>query len=545
MRTFTVVLFSALFLTSCHFKRSEADLVIFNATVYTLNETNSVEQAIAIKDGKIVAVGKDRDILNNFRYSESIDAEQQYIYPGFIDAHCHFVNYGLGLQNVDLKGCRSFAEVLQRLTKFSKANPGQQWIIGRGWDHTDWPGKIWPVKDSLDLLFPDRPVLLHRVDGHAALVNQSALAAAGFSPSTKISGGVLMKANGKLTGLLKENAVDSVMKFIPKPNETELGNALKKAQKNCFAVGLTTVDDAGLDIGTLLMLKKLSEAGQIGIRVYAMASDNPENFAYFTENGAIRNPYLNVSSFKFYADGSLGSRSACLVQPYHDDIHEHGLLTTTPEELKSRFERVFAMNFQANTHAIGDSANREILKLYGDILKGANDHRWRIEHAQVVTPQDLEFFRKFTIIPSIQPTHATSDAKWAADRLGPDRVHTAYAYKKLLKQNGILALGTDAPVEDINPLYTFYSAVFRKNTRQEPEGGFQTEDALTREEALKGMTLWAALANHEENQKGSIEKGKFADLVFMNRDLFKAPEQEVLKAKVIRTMVDGKTVYKD
>ncbi len=545
MKSYSFLLILLGFLSSCHFKHSEADLVIYNATVYTLDETNSVEQAIAIKDGKIVAIGKDRDILNNFRYTESIDAKQQFIYPGFIDAHCHFVGYGLGLQNVDLRGCKSFSEVLQRLKTFAAANPGNTWIVGRGWDHTDWPGKQWPNKDSLDILFPNRPILFHRVDGHSALVNQAALTAAGITSTTKIEGGVIDVVNGKLSGLIKENTVDVITRIIPKPTEEQLLQALLKAQKKCFEVGLTTVDDAGLDKNTLLTLQKLYAAKKLDMRMYAMASDLQENFDYFRKNGPIKSESFNVHAFKFYADGSLGSRSACLCKPYHDATNEYGLLTTHPDSLRKRLQILNEMNFQACTHAIGDSANRSMLQLYGEVLGGSNDKRWRIEHAQVVVPEDFHWFQQYNIIPSVQPTHATSDAKWAADRWGEERMSGAYAYKELLKQNGIIALGTDAPVEDIDPLYTFYSAVFRKNAAGEPQNGFLSTNALTRLEALKGMTLWAALSNHEENVKGTIEKGKFADLVFLDRDLLKAAENDVLKAKVTRTVVGGKVMFSE
>lgn len=543
MGKYFLILSTISLLTSCNFKRQEADLVIYNAIIYTMDEGNSVQEAIAIKDGKILALGKDRDILNNFRYTESIDARKQFIYPGFIDAHCHFVNYGLGLQNADLRGTSSFSEVLSRLKKFGATHPKGQWIVGRGWDHTDWPGKQWPSKDSLDLLFPDTPILLHRIDGHAALVNSAALKAAGFTAATKINGGFLEVINGQLTGLIKENTVDSLTKFIPKPSADQLEKALKQAQSNCFAVGLTTVDDAGLDKNTLLTLKKLTEANKLDMRIYAMASDNPENFEYFSKRGPIKNPHLNVSSFKFYADGSLGSRSACMQHPYHDAPGEFGIMTTSSADLEAKMNRVYGMRFQSNTHAIGDSANREVLKIYGRILQQSNDKRWRIEHAQVVSKSDLLLFQQYTIIPSVQPTHATSDSKWAADRLGSDRIDEAYAYKQLLKQNGIIALGTDFPVEEIDPLATFYSAVFRKTQKGEPKNGFLMNNALSRLETLKAMTIWPALSNFEENEKGSLEKGKYADLVFLNKDILQAAEKDVLTTKVVRTVVGGKTVF--
>lgn len=531
------------FFTSCHFKQSEADLVVYNAVIYTMDESSTVKQAMAIKDGKIVAMGADRDILNNFRYSESIDAMQQPIYPGFIDAHCHFVGYALGLQNVDLRACKSYSEMIARVKTFAAQNPNAKWIVGRGWDHTDWPGKQFPTKDSLDILFPNTPLLLHRIDGHAALVNQAALDLAKISAGSIIKGGVIEIKSGKPSGLIMENAVDSISKLIPKPTEAELLSALKKAQKKCFEVGLTTVDDAGLDNETLLALAKIYKDKKLDMRMYAMASDLPTNFDYFEKKGAIKGDWFNVHAFKFYADGSLGSRSACMRHPYHDAPGQSGIMTISSDELKGKLARIDAMGFQACTHAIGDSANHQVLKLYAEQLKGGNDKRWRIEHAQVVSKEDLELFKNYTIIPSVQSTHATSDSKWAAERLGGERIKDAYSYKELLAQNGWVALGTDFPVEDINPLNTFYSAVFRKTNSGEPSNGFLMDNALSRQQALYGMTLWAAMSNKEENVKGTLEVGKYADFVILDKDLLKAEEKAVLKTRVVRTVVGGKTVF--
>ncbi len=544
MKNLLSLLFLGMMLSACHFKHQEADLVIYNATIYTMDENNTVQQAIAIKDGKIVALGKDRDILNEFRYTESIDAEHQTIYPGFIDAHCHFVNYGFGLEQVNLLGCKSFGEMLQRVADYAKANPTKTWIIGRGWDHTDWADKNLPNKKQLDILFPNTPVLLQRIDGHSALVNQAALNLAKISANSKIEGGFIGLENGQLTGLIKENTIDSLSKSVPKPSLADYEKALTKAQKNCFEAGLTTVVDAGLKMEDIEALKALSGTGKLLMRVYAMASDNEENFRWLSEVGAIKTDRLNVSSFKFYADGSLGSRSACLLQPYHDDPENSGLLTIDLLKLEEKLQLLSEMHFQANTHCIGDSANRAILNLYAKVLKGTNDRRWRIEHAQVISENDFSWFKQYNIIPSVQPTHATSDMKWAGERLGADRLPNAYALKKLLAQNGFIPLGTDFPVEDISPIATFYSAVFRKNAAGEPVNGFLNENALGRLEALKGMTIWAAIASFEENQKGTLEKGKFADLIILDRDLLKVKESDILKTKVVSTFVGGKQVYK-
>ncbi len=543
MNRFWILFLASLFFASCNFKSQDADLVVFNATIYTMDEANSVQQAMAIKDGKIVALGKDRDILNNFRYNESIDAKKQTIFPGFIDAHTHFVNYGLGLEQVNLVGCKSFSEVIARVTDYAKKNPSKKWIIGRGWDHTDWPGKAWPTKDTLDILFPNTPVLLQRIDGHAALVNQTALNIARISKTSTVKGGIIDQREGELTGIVKEFVIDSISRCIPLPVIKDYEIALKRAQENCFAVGLTSVHDAGLNKKDIEAVQQLQKEGKLLMRIYAMISDNAENLNWFSANGKIKTDYLNVSSFKFYADGSLGSRSACLLQPYHDAPENSGLLTIKPEELEEKLQLLNELGFQANTHCIGDSANRIVLELYAKILGGTNDKRWRIEHAQVVNPTDLAFFKNYNIIPSVQPTHATSDSKWAGERLGSDRLPTAYAYKDLLQTNGIIALGTDFPVEDINPIATFYTAVFRKNMSGMPASGFLTSNALTRMEALRGMTIWAAMAAKEENEKGTLEKGKLADFVILDRDILKVAESEVLKTKPTATFVGGQQVF--
>lgn len=520
------------------------DLIVHNAKVYTVNDNFDITDAIAINNGKIIAVGPENEIKNKYLAKEYLDAKKRPIYPGFIDSHCHFVGYAKSLQQVNLVGTTSFNEVLEKVVEFSNSN-STKWITGRGWDQNDWEIKEYPSKQQLDSIFPDQPVCLRRIDGHAALVNQKALDIAKINTSTKIEGGIIEKINGQLTGILIDNAVDLIMDIIPDFNEEELSKALLKAEQDLFKVGLTTVDDAGLNRSQIETIEQLQKDSLLKIKVYAMISAKPELFDYYLKKGPYKTDRLNVSSFKFYADGALGSRGACLLEPYSDIIEQqhYGLLIEQQSFYENYAQQLYDKGFQMNTHCIGDSANRMIMNIYKNVLKTTNDKRWRIEHAQVINPDDFKTFAEYTIIPSVQPTHATSDMYWAKDRLGETRVKTAYAYKQLLQQNGLIALGTDFPIEGINPINTFYAAVVRKDAKEFPTNGFQIENALTREEALKGMTIWAAISNFEETEKGSIEVGKNADFILLNDDIITTKENAILNTKVLATYINGEKVF--
>ena len=532
----------SIFLFACN-QREKIDLLVYNATIYTVDSTFSVTDAIAVKDGKIIETGKTGDLQNKFEAIEKIDANGKFIYPGFIDAHAHFVGYGLGLQTVDLVGTESWEDILHRLDDFAKNKNKGQWLIGRGWDQNDWPVKDFPTNEKLNELYPDRPVFLRRVDGHAAIVNQKALDIAGVKAGDKLTGGEVEVKNGKLTGILIDNAIGLVASKIPEPDAAQMKEALLDAQKNCFAVGLTTVDDCGLDYKTVLFIDSIHKKGDLKMRIYAMLSDGRENYDFIFQHGKIKTDRLNVRSFKVYADGALGSRGACLLQPYSDKPGWSGFLLSSQQHFDSVANLLSQKDFQMCTHAIGDSGNRTMLMIYARYLKGKNNSRWRIEHAQVINENDFKLFGENNIIPSVQPTHATSDMYWAADRLGKERVKGAYAYKQLLEQNGWIPLGTDFPVEDISPFKTFYAAVVRRDAKGWPADGYQKENALTREEAMRGMTIWAAKANFEENEKGSLEKGKFADFVILDQDMMKAGEKDLLNTKVLKTFLSGEKVF--
>jgi predicted amidohydrolase YtcJ len=538
-------------------KKEKADLIVHHAVVYTVDSSFATAESFAVKNGKIIAVGTNDSILAKFE-GEKLDAQGKAVFPGLIDAHCHFYSYGLGLNKVDLVGTKSFEEVIEKV-KNQKSKSGSEWIIGRGWDQNDWTVKEFPDNRILDSLFPNTPVYLKRVDGHAALVNSEALRRANITEKTKVDGGIVEVKNGKLTGILVDNAVDLIASKIATASKPEARAALLAAQKDCFAVGLTTVDDAGLDKQIVDLMDEMQKNNELKMRVYAMLTDNKENLDYYLQHGIYKTDRLNVRSFKFYADGALGSRGACLLQDYSDKKGWKGFLLSKPEYFIEMAVKIYnkGKGFQMNTHCIGDSANRFILNVYNanannylpEEGNAGIDARWRIEHFQVTTPADIEIIKnmngknQYNVIPSVQPTHATSDMYWAKDRLGVERVKYAYAYKDLLKAAGMIALGTDFPVENINPLYTFYAAVARKDLKGFPEGGFQMENALTKEETLKGMTIWAAYANFEEKEKGSIEKGKFADFIILDKDIMKINIDEVPNVKVVSTFVNGEKVY--
>lgn len=564
----SLLLFSAVLLAGCAYQHLEADLVVHNARIVTLDSAEHVYQAMAIANGRILELGPEQQIRNKYKAKETYDAAGQVIYPGFIDGHCHFLGYGLNKQKVDLSGTKSWAEVVQRTKAFADAHPEKSWILGRGWDQNDWVSKELPDRFELDKLFPERPVLLQRVDGHAAVANAVALHHAGINSGSKAKGGQIVgrfttpKSDaswmepGTLdevrhmgypmwepTGLLIDNAFSVFQTIFDEADEGAKRKALLDAERDCFEAGLTMVVDAGLDTGTITLIQRMQEAGELKMRVYAMVADAPENLAYFEQHGPIKTDLLSVRSIKVYADGALGSRGALLKQPYSDAPGHFGLQLGTREHFIEVAKWCKQHGFQMNTHCIGDSANKLILEVYGEVLGGVNDRRWRIEHAQVVSPADHELFDRYSVIPSVQPTHATSDGPWAVERLGEDRVVDAYAYDRLKHAMGLLALGTDFPVEGIDPLQTYRSAVLRESASRWPEGGYQMENALSPGDALRGMTIWNAIATFMEGEVGTLEEGKCADFTVVDVDLLKASPEELRKARVKATFANGERVH--
>jgi len=527
--------------SSCKFKE-KVPLLVHHASIYTVDDSFSSAEAMAIRDGKIIAIGSNDELLKKYEGEETLDAGGKAIFPGFIDAHCHFTGYATDKWKSDLVGTSSWEEIVNKMVTYSKNAP-MLWIYGRGWDQNDWSIKEYPDTKILDSLFPDRPVYLKRVDGHAAIANTTALKMAGITASTTIIGGSVELKNGQPTGILIDNAMDLVETKIPAISDSLAKKYFLEMQAECFAEGLTGVHDCGVSEHTIDLIEASHKAGDLKMKIFALLSDNPAYYDSWVKKGRYSNGRLTVGGFKLYADGALGSRGACLLTDYNDRIGWKGFLLSDPAYFLDKAQKLANSNLQMCTHAIGDSGNRMILNTYAAALKGKNDKRWRIEHAQIVNEKDFTFFADYSIIPSVQPTHATSDMYWAADRVGAERMKGAYAYKKLLQTNNWMPLGTDFPVEYISPFKTFFAAVVRKDSKDFPAGGFQMDNALSRQETIRGMTIWAAKSAFEEKEKGSLEIGKMADFIMLDNDLMKCDPGVMLQTKVLYTYVNGEKVF--
>ncbi len=533
-------IFSLMLLFSCTSKE-QVDLIVENAHIYTANNSFDIVSSFAVKNGKFVAVGEVDEIKSKYEATKYVDLNFAAVFPGLIDAHCHFYGLGVNQQAADLVGTTSFDQVIERVRAFySDKNPSV--IRGRGWDQNDWEVKKFPNKQVLDELYPEIPVLLERVDGHAYLVNQKALDMAGIDVTTKVDGGTVEVESGKLTGILVDTPMGLVDAVMPKFTLEENIEALKKADEISLSYGLTTVNDAGLNDEIIQLIDSLQKADALKIRVYAMLSASSKDLDAYLAKGIIKTERLQVNSVKVYADGALGSRGAALRAPYTDKAGHFGAMITTQEDMEILAEKIAASDYQMNTHAIGDSANIAVLRAYRKALQNKPDRRWKVEHAQIITPIDIDYYKE-GIIPSVQPTHATSDMYWAEERLGAERMKGAYAYKSLLHAAGTLALGTDFPVEQVSPFLTFSSAVSRQDVEGYPQGGFSPEERLSREETLKGMTLWAAYSNFQEDERGSIEVGKVADFVVLSHDIMTVPVPAIKDTYVKQTYINGALVY--
>ncbi len=534
---------ATIFLSSCNSSKMKTDLILINGNIYTVDSTFSKAQAFAVKDGSFVAVGDNESILRRYKSDNVIDAHGQSVYPGFMDGHSHFSGYGeTTLRYADLRQCASFDEVIERLKVQDSLYPSE-WLLGRGWDQNLWEGKQFPTNDKLSEVFPGKKIMLTRIDGHAVLASKEVLSLAGIDKNSKIDGGQVIVENGVCTGVLLDNAADIVKGIVPPMDKAQQIAALERAQQDCFGVGLTSVTDAGLGIAPIELIDSLQGAGRLKIHVNAMVNPDDETMNHFMKNGPITKDRLTVRSVKIYADGALGSRGAKLIAPYSDAPETSGLMVADDGFYRHVCEKAMASGFQVCCHAIGDGGVRHILHLYAEYLKGKNDLRWRIEHSQVVDDEDFALYRQYSVIPSIQSTHCTSDMAWAGDRLGEQRLKNAYAQKRLLEQNGWLVNGTDFPIESINPLYTFYAATARKDLDRKPEGGFQMENALSRDEALRSITIWVAKGCFLENCKGSIESGKDADFVILDNDIMTADAPNIPNTKVVATYVKGEKTF--
>ena len=534
--------------------------VLHNATIYTVDPAQPTAEALAFEDGEILAVGSEVDVLAAYPGARRLDAEGRTVVPGLIDAHAHLMNLGTLLMQANLVGTVSKTDVVERLQRYAVTLPDSVWLIGRGWDQNDWEVQDFPTAADLDAAFPDRPVLLERIDGHAQWANTAALRAAGIDPDAPApadppGGSFLRTDDGRPTGVLIDNAEEVVLAVIPPTPEAVLQQRMEAALAETARHGLTGIHDAGYDSGRIdLRLFALYQAavdvGAFPLRLYAMIGGEGAAFDYFCEQGALVDygGRLTIRSVKVYLDGALGSRGAALIEPYSDDPGNSGLTRLPFEDLAPLAARAMRCGLQVNTHAIGDRANRVVLDAYEAAIAetGGGPGRHRIEHAQiVVTPDDIARFAPLGIIASMQPTHATSDMPWAEDRVGPDRIEGAYAWRTFLDSGARLALGSDFPVERVSPLLGFYAAVTRQDAEQKPDGGWFPDQRLTRAEALRGFTLDAAYAAFMEDEVGSLEVGKRADFVVLSRDIMTVPAPEILETDVVATFLDGAAIYGD
>lgn len=538
-------------LTAVQPARAQADMVLHNARIYTVNPEHPEAEALAVRRGRILMVGSSQEVLDTYPDARRVDAGGRTVVPGLIDAHAHLMGLAESLVQADLVGTESKQAVIERLRQNEKDLPDGAWLTGRGWDQNDWPVKEFPTRHDLDKAFPDRPVWLRRIDGHAAWANTTALEAVGLDSLRQIDdpeGGTIRRdAAGDPTGVFIDAAMGIVDRVVPEPSEEELDRALELALQETAKYGLTGVHNAGVGLRTIERYKRFIDEGRFNLRVYAMIGGRSEAFDYFCEHGPLRNykDRLSVRGVKYYIDGALGSRGAALLEDYSDDPGNRGLLQKSPETFRRDVRRAMECGFQVNTHAIGDRGNRIVLDAYeaGMEATGETIDRHRVEHAQILAPSDIPRFAELEVIASMQPTHATSDMPWADERLGAERLKGAYAWRSLLDRGARLAFGSDFPVEDVDPLEGIYAAVTRKDADGNPEGGWQAEERVTRLEALKGFTLDAAYAAFQEDELGSLEPGKWADFVVLSRDIMEIPAAEILKTKVVATYLAGEPIY--
>jgi predicted amidohydrolase YtcJ len=525
--------------------------VVYHAQIYTVNAKQATAEAMAIgEDGKILQVGTTDEILKAYPNAEKIDAQGKTVIPGLIDAHAHLMGLGTSLLNADLVGTKSVAEVIERLKAFEKNLPEGAWLIGRGWDQNDWQVKKFPTAKDLDEAFPKRMVWLRRIDGHAAWGNSATLSLLGetFSKMPDPSGGKVMRDGvGNPTGVLVDNAMDLIDTKEPPMTPELLQKAMTLAIDKCKSLGLTGVHDAGVDMATIKRYEKAIADDRFDLRVYGMIGGAGEALDYIIKNGFIMDEgnKLTVRSLKLYADGALGSRGAAMLQPYSDDPHNHGLMTTKKEDFVPIVKRAMQAKLQVGTHAIGDAGNRMVMDGYEEAIKATSNQngRHRVEHAQVVSLDDIPRFKQMGIIASMQPTHATSDMPWAEDRVGKERIKGAYAWRRFLDQGTVLAFGSDFPVEEVNPLLGFYAAITRQDADGNPPVGWLPDQILTRAETLKAFTLDAAYAAFQEKELGSIEVGKWADFVIFDKNIMTVSPKEILSTKVVATYLGGKKVF--
>jgi predicted amidohydrolase YtcJ len=537
--------------------QSPADLVLTNGRIYTVDNARPIVSALAVRGGRVIFVGSDAEArVLAAPSTRVIDLHGATVVPGIVDAHAHLLGLGNMLARVNLAGSKSYQEVIGRVTAWAKSVKPGEWILGRGWDQNRWVDKGFPTHEALSRAFPNNPVVLTRIDGHALLANAKAMELARITPATaEPSGGRIVKlASGAPSGVFIDNAQSLISGAIPAPTRAETRKAILAAITECNRWGLTGIHDPGEDAETIAIYEDLAKAGNYNLRNYVMISDPGDP----NSSAAVNNPYLRrgpqsalydghlwIRAIKLYADGALGSRGAALLAPYSDDPANSGLLVSQPAHIRAWAEAALRRGFQVNVHAIGDRGNRIVLDAFDSALKAVPkaDHRFRIEHAQVLSAQDIPRFARLGVIPSMQATHQTSDMPWVETRLGPERIRGAYAWRSLLNTGVVIPNGTDFPVEEVNPLLTFHAAVTRQDPTNSPAGGWYPEQKMTREEALQSMTIWPAYAGFQESMLGSLTPGKYADFVVLDRDIMRVPDTEILGTRVVSTWIGGKRVY--
>lgn len=533
--------------------KKNVDLLFIDSKAYTLDKENLKVEAIAIKDGKIFDLGSSSEIMANYKSKEIINLSGCFIYPGFTDGHAHILGEGGRLQTLDLVGTTSVDQILEMVKNKVSGVKNGDWIIGRGWDQNNWKRKEFPVAKQLDQVAPSNPVLLRRIDGHAAWVNSLAMKIASIDNKTEdpVGGRIIRDSKGNPTGVFIDNAIDLIGKIVPSLTGDEIKERLKLALNECAKYGLTEVHDMGVDQDIINQYKKLIDAKECPIRIYAAIDyGSPTLEDYFKRGPEIGygDGLLTIRAIKLYMDGALGSRGAALIDAYNDDPNNRGLTMISDGEMDSVCREALVKGFQVCTHAIGDRANNLTLNAYERILKTlpekAESPRWRIEHAQILLPSDIGRFKKNGIIPSMQPTHATSDMDWVESRIGEERAKNAYAWRSILETESIIIGGSDFPVEFVNPLLGFYAAITRQDVYGSPSGGWYPEQVMNRHEALRAFTKWPAYGAFQEKEKGTLEIRKWADLTILSKDIMEIPPEEILNTEVVMTIVGGKIVYK-
>ena len=531
--------------------KAPADLIVTNARVYTADDARPLVEAFAVRDGRIAFVGSQREaaVLRGPN-TRVVDAGGRTVIPGMVDAHAHFSGLAQTLRSVDLTGTNSLAEVIARVVAKSTSVPKGTWITGRGWDQNDWGVTDFPTHEALTAALPDHPVLLERVDGHAMYANMAAMKVAGVTAASKapVGGQIIKDAKGNPTGVFVDNASNVLEEKVPAPTAAEYKSALKEAIALMHSWGLTGMHDAGASRMAIDTYEELAKAKELNLRLYVMISDDKAALDHYFAKGpqsAMYDGQLWVRAVKLYADGAMGSRGAALLEPYSDDPNNSGLLKSTQEHIREVAERGLKAGFQINSHAIGDRGNRVVLDAYEQALKTVPsvDHRFRVEHAQILHYDDIPRFAQLGVIPSMQASHQTSDMYWIGKRLGPTRLYGAYAWQSLLQTGVVIPNGSDFPVEQVNPLISFHAAIARQDERNWPAGGWFPEQKMSRDDALRSMTIWPAYTGFQEASMGSLTAGKFADFVILDTDIMRVPAEMVMKTRVLSTWVGGKAVF--